>query len=236
VNLDLHKVSLEGNQEKYAEVYPEPFTEQGNRGAYESYKFISSKQIPIGKYLDIGCGNGALLYLAKNDGWQVEGLELFDFLANKIKETLDIDVFVKNFLDLDISDFHHKYDLISLRHVLEHLPNSLLALSNINKMLKPDAYALFEFPNIEAFSFKLKRFLSKKGIYSKKYAADWVPGHCNEFSIDPWKYLLDKTGFELVSWRTYSLKPFNNIVYGLFNTGNKVRTLVKKKQDLLPPI
>jgi 2-polyprenyl-3-methyl-5-hydroxy-6-metoxy-1,4-benzoquinol methylase len=226
-------VKLEGNQEKYAEVYPEPFTKESNKGAFESYKFIRSKNIPKGTYLDIGCGNGALLHLAKKEGWEVEGLELFEFLANKIKETLNIDVYVKNFLDFDISDFHNKYDLISLRHVLEHLPDSNLALTNINKMLKKDAYALFEFPNIEAFSFNLKRFLSKTGIYSKKYNDSWVPGHCNEFSIDPWKYLLDKTGFELISWQTYSLKPLNNMLYGVFNSGNKVRTLIRKKADLI---
>jgi hypothetical protein len=40
--------------------------------------------------------------------------------------------------------------------------------------------------------------------------ADWRPGHVNEFCRKSFEYLLDKTGFELVVWRTYSNRPVAN--------------------------
>lgn len=228
VNVDLENVKLLENQEKYSLIYPDPKSPQTNIGSYESYKFIKKHLPEKGYYLDIGCGNGSLLYFAREIGWEVKGFELSQFLANKIRETLDIEVKVGNFLTEELEVEQQQYDLVSLRHVLEHLEDSVQAMNQINKLLKPGAYALLEFPNIEAVSFKVKRFLEKNNIKKKKYRKDWVPGHCNEFSLEPWQYLLNETGFKLLKWETYSLKPLNNSFYKFFNIGNKVRTLIQK--------
>lgn len=232
VNLALSNVPILDNQAKYAEKYIDPEIEMLNRGSFASDEYLrkcfKKYSIPKGKYLDIGCGNGALLRLMKMNGWQVRGLELSAFLAQKIKDRLAIDVDVANFMEFTP---HEQYDLISLRHVLEHLDDSNLALSKINAMLKPGGYAMLEFPNIESLAFKIKRLMSKIGLRKKKYREGFVPAHCNEFSREPWLYLLNKTGFELISWQTYSLKPFNNAIYKILNTGSQVRTLIRKRQD-----
>jgi 2-polyprenyl-3-methyl-5-hydroxy-6-metoxy-1,4-benzoquinol methylase len=226
VNLDISGLNTSSNQEKYAQSFPDPLPDRSNLGAVRTFQFIK-KHIPrAGDFLDIGCGNGALLARAKKYGWKVHGLELSSFLAEKIKETIDIEVDVINFLEFE--NTHRKYDLVSLRHVLEHLPDSVLAMQRIHSLLKPSGMAILEFPNIEGFTFRLKRWMTSVGIYHKKYSPNYAPGHCNEFSKKSFEYLASHTGFDIVRWETYSSKGFMNYFYSLFNIGIKARVLIRK--------
>ena len=58
-----------------------------------------------------------------------------------------------------------KYDLVILRHVLEYLTDSSLAMKKINQLLKPSGKKLLEFPNIESLEAKIKRVIQ---IFNKK--------------------------------------------------------------------
>ncbi len=227
VNIDLDTVNITENQSKYELSFPEPYSREKNKGSFDTWEFIENNIPAKGKMLDIGCGSGALLLLAKKAGWRVKGLELSEHLARKIRNELGIEVDNANFLEL--SKTNEKYDLAALRHVLEHLPDSVKAMSKINMMLGKGGKAVLEFPNIEALSFKFKRFLGKYGFYKKKYSDDYVPGHCNEFSRKSFIYLCKKTGFRLIKWETYSSKPAMNYVYKVFPVGTKARALIAKK-------
>lgn len=230
VNLDISSLNTVQNQEKYAQIFLDPTDRRKNRGSYLTYKFIKRNiQIP-GKYLDIGCGNGSLLFFARNDGWKVRGLELSDFLARNIKESIDIDVDVANFLEFKERG---DYDLVSLRHVLEHLPDSVLAMQKINSLLNKNGKAVLEFPNIMGISFKLKRFFSNLKLYKKKYNPNYVPGHCNEFSKESFGYLANISGFDVLKWETYSSKPLLNSFYRISPIGMKARVLIQKKNNTI---
>jgi 2-polyprenyl-3-methyl-5-hydroxy-6-metoxy-1,4-benzoquinol methylase len=176
--------------------------------------------------LDIGCGSGALLFYARQDGWQVKGLELSENLAKEVKLKHNIEVTPINFMDLE--NFEEKYDLVTLRHVLEHIPDSRLAMSKIHKLLKPGGLAVLEFPNIEGMSFKLKRLLNWLALAKKKYNPDFVPGHCNEFSKKSFRYLASEAGFEILTWQTYSRNTLASVFYQLFPVGTKARVLICK--------
>jgi 2-polyprenyl-3-methyl-5-hydroxy-6-metoxy-1,4-benzoquinol methylase len=165
--------------------------------------------------------------LAKNDGWIVRGLELSKFLADSIIKKYNIQVTVSDFLKYK-PEKNEQFDFVVLHHVLEHLPDSLLAMKKINALLKPGAYAVLGFPDIEGYELKLKRYLSNTGYYKKKYKKNYKPGHCNEFCKESFTYLLDQTGFELIKWQHYSSKKILNILYNFINFGSKVRVLIRK--------
>lgn len=226
VNLDLNGHSIIENQQKYAERFVPPADYEKQHGAKAACEF-ATRYVPVkGHYLDIGCGNGAVLYFFKKNGWTVKGLELSPVFADFVKDKLGIQVDVRNFLDYSVDK--EKYDLVSLRHVLEHLPDSILAMEKISAMLKPGGYAHFEFPNINSLSHRLQRFRNKSSLLAKKYKPGYAPGHCNEFSKKSFKFLLKKTGFELVRWETYSFKPVPNLIYNHLHFGTKARAVVKK--------
>lgn len=221
------------NQMKYTEevyIHPREESHKQNINQTATFNFIQKNVPQKGKILDIGCGNGKILVLAKDNGWQANGLELSESLARSINENFGIDVTVANFLEYKPDD-SEKYDLVVLRHVLEHLPDSISAMKKINNLLKPGGYCVMEFPDIESYEMKLKRFMEKTGIHKKKYRKDYVPGHSNEFSKPAFEYLLDRTGFTLLKWENYSSKDILNAIYKFIPFGAKARVLIKKKGD-----
>jgi len=226
VNYDL----LSGlNQIKYSEYYTDPFDESAkiNIKQKQTFRFIKSNLKTCGKAFDIGCGNGKLLYLLKMDGWSVKGLELSPRLAESIQERLQIKVEIADFLRYDPPHLD-LFDVVILRHVLEHLPDPLLAMKKINSFLDLGGHAILEFPNIEALDLKFKRFLQRKNIYQKKYDKNYKPGHCNEYSKSSFEHLAAMTGFNIVVFETYSLNEFKNFFYNRVPIGNKIRTIIQK--------
>ena len=226
INLDLDGLKIAKHQLKYFARFNPIENYENEKGAREAYHFIKRYVPTKGSYLDIGCGGGAVLYFARKDGWQVRGLEISPDYARYVHDTLGIEVDTGDFLEYD--DFQEKFDLISLRHVLEHLPDSILALNKIGALLKGGGYAHFEFPNINSISHRIQRSLSRLHIHQRKYSDSYRPGHCNEFSKSTFIYLLGLTNFELVRWETYSFKPVTNFVYNRIKIGTKARAIVRK--------
>ena len=217
------------DQTQYTEVYisPRDVAHRSNRLNVDSWRFLQQYADSPRSIMDIGCGNAGLLHLAREAGWEVAGMELSQQAADAIFEDQGIDVVVSDFLQYDNAE-GRKYDVVALRHVLEHLPDSKLAMRRIGALLKDNGLALLEFPNTGSFSYKLKRVLKNRGLKNAKYAPEWRPGHVNEFCRQSFGYLLEQTGFELVVWRTYSNKPVANAFYRWVPIASKVRVLVRK--------
>ena len=227
VNYDL---SAGLNQEKYAEVYVDPRQDNHRHNTRQTgtYRFLRRHLNSPGSVLDVGCGNGRLLFLARKDGWTVRGLELSGFLAESTKRTIDIDVDVGDLLEYKTTG---KFDLVILRHVLEHIPDPIRAMSRINALLTIGGHSILEFPNIEGLDLRIKRSLERIGLRKKRYPESYRPGHCNEFCRESFTFLLAKTGFRLETWHTYSSNPLLTPIHRALNTGSKTRTLIRKVHE-----
>ena len=218
------------DQTQYTETYvsPEDTEHPFNQHMIVSWNFLRKRTGKPGSIMDIGCGSAGLLYLARKEGWQVRGMELTEKASRDIAADTGIDVIVANFLEYDNPE-NEKYDVVVLRHVLEHLPDSILAMNKIGNLLKDNGLALLEFPNTRSMSYIVKRIFKNRGMRNKKFSPDWRPGHSNEFCRESFEYLLSQTGFELVVWHTYSNKPLANAFYRVFKIASKARALVRKK-------
>ena len=218
------------DQEQYTEVYISPYDNEHkfNRDNRASWEFLSKYADTPRSIMDIGCGNGCLLYLAREAGWTVKGMELSAYAAENIGNDTGIDVTVANFLEYEPAE-GEQYDVVVLRHVLEHLPDSVLAMQKINTLIKNNGLALLEFPNTRSLVYGLKRIFKNRGLRNQKFSPEWRPGHVNEHCRQSFEFLLEKTGFELVKWRTYSSKPVSDAIYSIIPISSKARVLVQKR-------
>ena len=184
-----------------------------------------------GSLLDIGCGNGCLMYEARAAGWDVEGLELSADFARTVTEDTGLPVRVGSFLDAGAQS-SREFDVVVLRHVLEHLTDPHLAMRRIRDRLKPGGLAYLEFPNAGSPSYSLKRLLKNRGLKNRKFTAEWRPGHCNEYDRHAFTTLLEHTGFELVAWETYSHSAFGSVLCRFLPVGSKARALIRRTGDV----
>ena len=129
-------------------------------------KLINS-QSQKGKLLDIGAGTGDFLVVAKNDGWQTIGIEP-SAKAKAIALNKGVN-FADNLWDLE----SHSFDVITMWHVLEHVPNLDEYISELKRLLKPSGTILIAVPNFKSFDAE---------YYGKFWAAYDVPRHIWHFS------------------------------------------------------
>ena len=133
-----------------------------------------------GKLLDIGAGTGDFIQVAQQNGWNVTGIEPDD-QARTIANTKTNNV-VYNLEKLDQLETQ-VYDVITLWHVLEHLPNLEAHIELLKKLLKPNGTLIVAVPNFKSYD---------ANYYKEFWAAYDVPRHLWHFSKNAINSLFDK--------------------------------------------
>lgn len=90
--------------------------------------------------LDIGCGTGLFLSIARERGWSVAGVEISAEHAAHATETLGIQVQCADFSDAKLN--HERYQVVTLWDVLEHLADPEAALRRAHALVAPGGYLL----------------------------------------------------------------------------------------------
>lgn len=99
-----------------------------------------------GRALDVGCGNGPTLQALSElaPGWQLYGHEISDTNAARLAK---IPGFQKLYTG-DPADIEGPFNLITLFHSLEHLPDPVAGLAGLRGKLAPGGVLLVEVPNV----------------------------------------------------------------------------------------
>lgn len=146
-------------------------------------KLINS-QSQKGKILDIGAGVGDFLMTAKNDGWEIIGIEPSEKAKNiAIKKGVS---FVNDVKEIE----SHSLDVITMWHVLEHVPNLEEQITELKRMIKPNGTIIIAVPNFNSFD---------ANYYGNYWAAFDVPIHLWHFSKTAIQKLFAKEQLELVN-------------------------------------
>ncbi len=101
-----------------------------------------------GRILDIGCGRGEFLSLMKGSGWEAIGSELNEETAWHARNVLGLDIRTGSLTDTHFDDAF--FDVITLWHVLEHLPDPLLTIEECKRILKTGGLLVFAVPNFDS--------------------------------------------------------------------------------------
>ena len=100
-----------------------------------------------GRLLDVGCGDGSFLSLARSCGWDVIGLDPDPEAAtNAAKQGLTV-------YEGGIEYFDGKtelFDVITMCHVIEHVHDPVNVLKICHSLLKPGGQLWLETPNIDS--------------------------------------------------------------------------------------
>jgi 2-polyprenyl-3-methyl-5-hydroxy-6-metoxy-1,4-benzoquinol methylase len=144
---------------------------------------INSLQPNQGKILDIGAGTGEFLSVAKQNGWDVTGVEPSD-KAQQIAINKGVS-FVEAIAQLE----DHSFDVITMWHVLEHVPDLNNQIKELKRLLKPSGSLIIAVPNFKSFDAQ---------HYGKFWAAYDVPIHFWHFSKTAIQKLFQKEQMELV--------------------------------------
>jgi len=134
--------------------------------------------------LDIGSSSGEFVYLLHTLGFKAKGIEPHEGYATYARNRLGIDVNNGTLQHCLASELPRSLDLISMFHVLEHLPEPIAALRNIGEKLKPEGLLYIEVPNA-------LRLCSPHYMFFR--------AHTLYFTGQTLRNLLEKSGFKIVS-------------------------------------
>lgn len=122
------------------------------RHADRAYRHLPRLPQGGGAVLDVGCGDGAFLALARDCGWEVLGLE-FDPQAVRAARQRGVSV-VEGQID-QLSHQSAVFDIITLAHVVEHVHQPVQLLRACHRLLKPGGSLWLETPNAAAPGLRL---------------------------------------------------------------------------------
>lgn len=133
----------------------------------DKIKLVQKFQPTKGDILDIGAGTGDFLVVAKQNGWTITGIEPSP-KAKDIAKGKGV-AFAEDLASIP----NHSKDVITMWHVLEHVPDVQAQIAELKRILKPDGTLIVAVPNYKSHDAQ---------YYKEFWAAYDVPRHLWHFS------------------------------------------------------
>ena len=143
---------------------------------------INNCSVTKGNLLDIGAGTGDFLLTAKQNGWNTIGVE-----PSEKAKGIAINKGIK-FSDSTQELESHSFDIITMWHVLEHVPNLEIQIRELKRLVKPNGTIIIAVPNYKSYD---------ANYYGKFWAAFDVPIHFWHFSKTAIQLIFEKENIKL---------------------------------------
>lgn len=134
-----------------------------------------------GRLLDIGCANGGLLRCFGNlaPHWKMVGFEIDE----KRREEVEIIPGVEAFASGSLEKINKRFDIITLMHVFEHLPNPRKWLEDLKQLLNSNGLVIIQVPDPKTNPYNLL-----------------VADHCSHFLMSDLINIAQHAGYEVVTY------------------------------------
>jgi SAM-dependent methyltransferase len=166
--------------------------------------------------LDIGCGDGTFLAALAEHGMEITGNEIEGPALERASHVPGILLLAGPITDHDLPPAH--FSLISLWHVLEHLPDPLATLRHCRRALREDGLLLVEVPNAASWQARL---------FGDRWLHLDPPRHLYQFTPRAMTSLFHRAGFRVRQRR------FLSIDQGSFGVVQSVLNSCLSPRDLL---
>lgn len=168
-------------------------------------------RLPRGsKILDVGCGPGETAAKLRHRGYDVWGLDIAESMVRCARERCGADRFQVG--DIEAIPFQDgTFDCVVCLGVLEYLDADAVALSEIERVLKPGGRAVVSTPSASSPFYHMDRLVVRAArLYD--FARYRMRGKtmtarparlCRRYHLGGWHRLLRSAGLELEEWLCY---------------------------------
>jgi 2-polyprenyl-3-methyl-5-hydroxy-6-metoxy-1,4-benzoquinol methylase len=149
-----------------------------------------------GNLLEIGCGDGRFLKLARDRGWQVAGVELSAQAVNMARQKYGLNVLSGPLEEVAQGLKNLSFDIIIMWGVIEHLQNPLQALKIAKSLLRKGGVLIIYTPNANSIFHRLARgiYFSTKGLIKFPMERVIIAMHVMYFAPHTLRYAMSKCG------------------------------------------
>jgi SAM-dependent methyltransferase len=152
-----------------------------------------------GRLLDVGCGAGTIMQVARRAGWEAAGVEV-SATAAEHNRAEGFEVFNGELAEARYSE--GRFDVVVLSEVLEHVAEPRELLREVLRVMRPGGLLWATTPNGRGFSAR---------ALGLKWSAVSPPEHLHLFSRGAIESLLTETGFVRARVVTEGFNPFEII-------------------------
>ena len=146
-----------------------------------------ARLLPLrGRVLEVGCSTGEFLVLLRQQGIEVEGVEYSPYAAAIARERFGLKV--KEGLVEELQIPAQAFDLIVMRHVIEHLYDPVAVCRKLVKALRSQGQLICSLPNGASIEMK---------VFGHYWHGLDIPRHLQMFSPQTIKLLFEQAGLRL---------------------------------------
>jgi SAM-dependent methyltransferase len=149
------------------------------------------------RFLDVGCGYGGTVHCAAKMGWGAVGIDIDPALVASGRERFGVDLRCGTLPDPRLEA--GQFGFIRMRDVIEHLPNPLEVLVEIERLLAPGGVLLVATPNEGSLPARVRDLV---GVRRTVVATVSPPHHLHGFAPSTLRRILDRAGLRPLEIRT----------------------------------
>lgn len=144
-----------------------------------------------GRLVDVGTAAGAFLKAAKDDGWDVTGIEPNAWLADWGRTEYGVTIHVGSIDEVALPPA--SFDVVTLWDVIEHTPDPMHMLRRAHALLAPRGLLIVNYPDIGSW---IARAMGRKWPFLSSV-------HLYYFTRDTIRAVLDRAGFDTIDLRPH---------------------------------
>ncbi|TSC85015.1 MAG: type 11 methyltransferase [Parcubacteria group bacterium Gr01-1014_13] len=134
---------------------------------------------------EVGCATGFFMDLARQRGWETEGIDISEYAVKKAQEK----GLAASATTLESYQSVKKFDVIVMQDVIEHVKDPVDVINRAKNLLADKGLLLFTTPDAGSLWAR---------VWNKKWHAFVPPQHLFYFSAKNLGSILEKNGFEVV--------------------------------------
>lgn len=164
------------------------------RSERKRYKYMFLGEMPAGRLLEVGCGNGKRLVRMQTLGWEVMGQEVDAKAAKHVSDNCKIRVHLGPLETLP-SDIK-KFDVVILSHVIEHVHDPVELLLTCHHFLKENGLLVIMTPNAASYGHRK---------FGKLWRGLEPPRHLHLFTCNTLTQIVNAAGFKRQHCKTIAV-------------------------------